>query len=68
MPTYYSHEGRVLVVRYPIKPRTASDGPWPPIRIGPAPQGQVGTNDYIAYTVWEPYEEQALLQAICPCL
>jgi len=59
MQSYYSQAGRVLVVRYPIKPRTASDGPPPPIEIGPGPRGQVATDDYIAYTVWEPYEAQS---------
>lgn len=59
MHTYASHEGIVLVVHYPIKPRTASDGPPPPLTIGPGPRGQTATNASIAYTVWEPCEAQS---------
>jgi hypothetical protein len=55
MASYVSTQGQVLVIRYPVKGRTAASGPLPPIRIEPAP-GQSAANRGVAYVVYEPYE------------
>jgi hypothetical protein len=64
MAQYVGQHGTVLVIRYPVRPRTSGDGPLPPIFIGPGPQGQSASSEYIAYTVWEPYESHAMKDSL----
>jgi len=53
MTGYVSTQGQVLIIRYPVPPRTGSSGELPAIQIEPAPAQNCTSN--IAYVVYEPY-------------